>query len=90
MDWIDIHSNNAAVEEVGAELEFVRERLHLRDSAGAIQVGSDAFLALWTLSPKQKWLARIGALPLVRTLFRWSYNGFAAGLYRWNRWSGRW
>jgi len=90
IEWIDVHADNAAAAEVGGDLEFVRERLHVVDEAGRINVGADAFLALWRLTPGQGALARIGGLPIVRTLFRWAYNGFAAALYRWNRWSGRW
>lgn len=90
VDWIDVHSDNAAACEVGDDLEFVRERLHLRDESGALQVGSEAFLALWRLTPGQGRLARSRALPIIRPVFRWSYNLFAAGLYRWNRRNGRW
>ena len=90
IDWIDVHADNGAVAEVGADLEFVRERLHVLDQEGAKQVGSEAFRALWALTPRQRWLARLSGLPLVRSLWRWSYNGFAAALYRWNRLRGRW
>lgn len=88
--WIDVHSNNEAVTQIGAGLEFVRERLHVVDEAGTIQVGSQAFSALWKLTPGQKRLAQVSGLPILRDLFRWSYNGFAAVLYRWNRLKGRW
>ena len=90
VDWVDVHADNAAAIEVGADLEFVRERLHVVDEAGAVRVGSEAFRALWDLTPNQGWLARLSGLPLVRGLWRWSYNGFAAALYRWNRRRGRW
>ena len=90
IDWIDVHADNGAVAEVGAELEFVRERLHVLDQQGVKQVGSEAFRALWALTPRQRWLAWLSGLPLVRSLWRWSYNGFAAALYRWNRLRGRW
>ena len=90
VEWIDVDADPAAVTELGADLEFVRERLHLRDSKGAIRVGSEAFLALWALSPRWRWLARLGALPGLRPLFGWCYNRFAARLYRWNRRHGRW
>ena len=90
MEWIDVHLDNEAVTEISADLEFVRERLHVVDESDMIQVGSEAFLALWKLTSDQRWIAWLSGLPIIRTLFRWSYNIFAAVLYRWNRWKGRW
>ena len=90
VDWIDVHANKGAASEVGADLEFVRERLHVVDDSGAVRVGSEAFAALWAVTPNQEWLAKLSGLPVVRSLFRWFYNGFAAALYRWNRRRGRW
>ena len=90
VDWIDVHADNEAVKEIDADLEFVRERLHVVDEAGVLQVGAAAFHALWQLSPRQRWLARMSGLPILGSLIRWSYNRFAALLYRWNRWYGRW
>lgn len=90
VEWIDVHLDNEAVTQINADLEFVRERLHVVDEAGRLQIGSTAFSALWKLTPRQGWLGRVSDLPVVRDLFRWSYNRFAALLYRWNRWNRRW
>ena len=90
VEWIDIHSNSEAVNDIGARREFVRERLHVVDEKGEIKIGADAFEALWSRTQGQKWLARVIRLPLVHVLARWSYNAFAAGLYAWNRARGRW
>ena len=90
VEWIDVHANNEAVAELGADLEFVRERLHVVDESGQIQVGAKAFSALWEKTPGQSAYARFSELPIVRSLFRWAYNGFAALLYRWNRRNKRW
>ncbi len=90
VDWIDVHADNEAVEEIDADLEFVRERLHVVDEAGVLQVAAEAFQALWQLSPRRRWLARMSGLPILGSLIRWSYNRFTALLYRWNRWYGRW
>ena len=90
VEWIDIHTRPDRLEEIAAEQEFVRERLHVLDSDGNLAIGEQAFAALWQKTPKQRWLARLVSLPGVRTLARWSYNAFAAGLYRWNRAKGRW
>lgn len=90
VEWIDVHADNAAAAEVGAELEAVRERLHVIDSDGRTRVGSDAFSSLWSITPGQGWRARLADLPGVGATLRWLYDRFAALLYRWNRWNRRW
>lgn len=90
IDWIDVHTNKNAVAEIGGDLEFVRERLHVMDRDGQLKIGAEAFVAIWGLTPGQGALVRLGGLPVLRTLFRWAYNLFAAVLYRWNRWHRRW
>ncbi|MGH8175337.1 MAG: thiol-disulfide oxidoreductase DCC family protein [Steroidobacter sp.] len=90
IDWIDIHRDPQRVADIGASQEFVRERLHLLDENGDVQVGSDAFHALWKRTPGQRHLARFIDLPVIRTAVRWTYNAFAALLYSWNRANRRW
>jgi len=90
IEWIDVHTDNESVKDLNADLAFVRERLHVVDTEGQKRVGADAFTALWALSPRQRAFSCIGRLPILRTLFGWIYNAFAAGLYRWNCAKGRW
>ena len=90
VEWIDIHKNANAVGEIGAEREFVRERLHVVDEQGELKVGADAFEVLWRHTPGQTRRARFMRLPVVHTLSRWLYNIFAAGLYALNRARRRW
>ena len=84
IEWIDVHRDNIAVAQLGAELEFVRERLHVVDAAGETHIGMEAFAALWLLSPRQRCLGRIARWPVIRPVLRAMYNLFAARLYRWN------
>lgn len=90
IDWIDVHRNPDAVTALGKGLEEVRERLHVTDSAGRTWVGADALSQLMLATPGQKLLGRVGRWPVVRTLARVGYNGFARLLYRWNRRRGHW
>lgn len=90
MQWKDVHADNALAGEVGAEQEFVRKRLHVVDDAGVLHVGFDAFVALWRVTPGQRWLAAVFSLPGLRHLGRLAYNGFAWALYRWNRAKKHW
>jgi predicted DCC family thiol-disulfide oxidoreductase YuxK len=84
IQWADVHGDNKLVSEVDADLEFVRERLHVVDENGKLHVGFDAFLAIWKNSTSERWKAAVFGLPVIRQLCRVAYNLFAAALYRWN------
>ncbi|HEU4590917.1 MAG TPA: DUF393 domain-containing protein [Steroidobacteraceae bacterium] len=90
IQWADVHRDNALAAEVEADLEFVRERLHVVDEAGKLHAGFDAFLEIWRNSPTERWKARILGLPLIRQVCRIAYNLFAVMLYKWNKSNRRW
>lgn len=90
IQWNDIHKDNSLVSDVNAELEFVRERLHVVDEKGSLQIGFDAFLVIWRNSPSEIWKYKFFNLPLVKHACRLLYNLFAAALYRWNRSKKHW
>lgn len=90
IEWIDVHHAPDAVADVGAGLEDVRERLHVRDAEGRVLVGADAVAFVMGTRPGQRWLGRLSALPGVQSVMRWAYDAFARVLYRWNRGRGRW
>lgn len=90
VEWIDVHHNPQAVAEVGADLETVRETLHVKTADGEIARGADAFAALWSRTPGQNWAARLVRLPGLHALSQWLYKVFARLLYRWNRSKGHW
>lgn len=85
VDWVDVHNSPGAVSETGNPLEQVRERLHVKDDSGRLRIGIDAFIYLWQQTPNQRWLANLLQLPVIGSLTRLAYNGFARLLYRWNR-----
>jgi predicted DCC family thiol-disulfide oxidoreductase YuxK len=90
IQWNDVHKDNGLASEVEADLAFVRERLHVVDENGKIEVGFDAFLAIWRNSPKETWKARLLGLPVIRQACQLAYNLFAAALYRWNQSRKHW
>ena len=90
VEWIDVHADNQAAAEIGADLEFVRERLHVVDAQGGLHVGADAITELMAATPRRHWAARLVRLPVVRQSARLAYNAFAVLLYRWNRWRRHW
>ena len=90
VEWQDVHLDNELVEDLDAPLEFVRERLHVVDENGKLQVGYDAFITIWRNSPGEKWKASLSSLPLIKPLLNAAYNVFARALYRWNRSRNHW
>ena len=90
VEWLDVHVNPGLVKEVGADLESVRERLHVKNEDGSIRIGADAITALFEKTRGQKWLAKILGIPVFLALASAAYNGFARLLYRWNRKKGHW
>ncbi|MBM3619538.1 MAG: DUF393 domain-containing protein [Alphaproteobacteria bacterium] len=90
VEWIDVHSQPERAAEVGAPLEAIRERLHVKEADGSIGVGVDAFERLWSRTRGQRWLGALARLPGLRQLGQLAYNLFARWLYRRNRAKGRW
>lgn len=90
VEWIDIHLKPELASDAGSDLETIRERLHVRDADGSVLVGADAFAALFQRTAGQKWMAKFLAVPGIHWLGQISYNGFARGLYLWNRAKKRW
>lgn len=88
VDFVDVHTQPERATELGIEPELLRERLHVREADGSLQVGDRAFVALWARTRGQRWMAW-----LVRPL-HWLtgplYNRVARLLYRWNRRRGHW
>ena len=88
LEWVDVHAQPALADELGIDLEALREQLHVRDATGRWHVGDQAFTLLWSQTRGQRWLAAL-ARPfgwLTGPLYRW----FARRLYRWNRRRGHW
>ena len=65
VEWIDVHAHPEAVDELGVNLEAVRERLYVRDAEG-VKIGADAAAALWSHTRGLRWLARLLAHPRMR------------------------
>jgi 2-polyprenyl-6-hydroxyphenyl methylase/3-demethylubiquinone-9 3-methyltransferase len=90
LQWVDVHRQPEAVAEIGAALEDVRERLHVRDAEGTVHVGSEALAELWSRGAGPRRMARVLRIGGVARLASAAYDRFAAALYRWNVSRGRW
>lgn len=90
IDFRDINLQPDALAAYGASLEDIRHRLHATDEAGRLLVGADVAIAIWRLTPGERWLALLAGNPIARPVTRFLYNRFADRLYAWNRRKGRW
>jgi predicted DCC family thiol-disulfide oxidoreductase YuxK len=86
----DINLAPDALAKFGASLEDIRRRLHAIDENDRLIVGADVAIAIWRLTPGQRWLAALLGNPVARPITRLAYDQFADGLYAWNRRKGRW
>ena len=90
IEFRDINEQPDALKQFGASLDDIRRRLHATDEAGRLVVGADVAIALWRLTPGQRWLATLFgnrvALPVTQVV----YDRFADLLFAWNRRAGRW
>jgi predicted DCC family thiol-disulfide oxidoreductase YuxK len=90
VDWLDVHANPALANELGIDLESIREQLHVKSADGSVRVGVDAFATLFEQTRGQKWLGRLLSLPVIHRSSQIAYRIFARILYIWNRSRRRW
>jgi len=86
--FVDVNAQPALAQELGIDIERLRERLHVRGADGQLVEGERAFTLLWSHTPGQRWMACL-ARP-----FGWLsgplYRLVARALYGWNRRRGHW
>ena len=90
IEFRDINEEPAALSRYGASLDDIRRRLHATDEAGRLIVGADVAVALWRITPGQRWLAALLGNRLALPVTRFCYDRFADLLFAWNRRQGRW
>jgi predicted DCC family thiol-disulfide oxidoreductase YuxK len=90
VEFRDINLEPQALAAHGASLEDVRRRLHATDEAGRLIVGADVAIAVWRVTPGERWLGALFGNRLARPVTRLVYDRFADLLYAWNRRKGHW
>ncbi len=86
----DINAEPDALAAYGASLDDVRRRLHATDDTGRLIVGADVAIAIWQVTPGERWMATLVGNRLVLPLTRVVYDRFADLLFAWNKWKGHW
>jgi predicted DCC family thiol-disulfide oxidoreductase YuxK len=59
----DINLEPEALAGHGVTLEDIRRRLHATDASGRLLVGADVIIAVWRLTPGERWLAVLAGPP---------------------------
>jgi predicted DCC family thiol-disulfide oxidoreductase YuxK len=86
----DINAEPAALATFGATLDDVRRRLHATDAQGRLIVGADVAIAIWRMTPGERWIATLLGNPVMLPATRFVYDRFADVLFAWNKRRGRW
>ena len=84
IDWVDITNNVAAEDETSKDDKTLLRRLHVIED-GKVFEGAEAFLLVWKKIPKYKFLYKFFKLPIIFTLFKFTYEIIAFFLYLKNR-----
>jgi predicted DCC family thiol-disulfide oxidoreductase YuxK len=90
IEFRDIGLEPDALAAFGAGVEDVRRRLHAVDADGRLLVGADCAIAIWLVTPGDRWLGLVFGRPALRPIARFGYDRFADLLYAWNRRMGHW
>ena len=75
--WRDIANEPQHLKEINVSQSYALKRLHVIDQDGKIQIGVDAFIAIWRKIPRWRLLAFLCALPGIKFTLGVLYNRFA-------------
>jgi predicted DCC family thiol-disulfide oxidoreductase YuxK len=90
VQWHDLGSDPEALASFGIDRAGAKRRLHVRDEAGRMHSGVDAFILIWQRMPRYRSLARFVGRRGVRPVAALVYDKLLAPLlFHWNRWRGR-
>lgn len=75
LKWLDVAKPQATLPFGGTQSTYL-SRFHVQRSDGQMLSGAAAFVALWSVLPGWRWLARLASLPAVTPLLELAYRGF--------------
>ena len=84
IDWVDITANELAVKETSKNSKELLRRLHVKEGEKVLE-GAEAFLLLWKKIPKYKFLYNFFKLPIIFSIFSFTYEIVAFFLYLKNK-----
>ena len=81
-EWRDIANQADYLDGTGLSQADALRYLHVRDKAGHMQIGVDAFICIWREMRFWSLLAVIASLPVIRPILRRAYIAFANYRFR--------
>ena len=84
IDWVDITANESAVKETSKNSKELLRRLHVKEGEKVLE-GAEAFLLLWKKIPKYRFLYNFFRLPIIFSIFSFTYEIVAFFLYLKNK-----
>ena len=84
IDWVDITANELAVKETSKNSKELLRRLHIKEGEKVLE-GAEAFLLLWKKIPKYRFLYNFFRLPIIFSIFSFTYEIVAFFLYLKNK-----
>jgi len=84
IDWVDITANESAAKETSKNSKELLRRLHVKEGEKVLE-GAEAFLLLWKKIPKYKFLYNFFRLPIIFSIFSFTYEIVAFFLYLKNK-----
>ena len=81
-EWIDIVKNPEKFTQMGYTLEEGLKILHVKKDSNSMQIGVNAFIAIWQQLPYWCFAAKIAALPIINPLLQFTYKHLAAYRYK--------
>ncbi|AMO58054.1 thiol-disulfide oxidoreductase DCC family protein [Endozoicomonas montiporae] len=75
VEWFDITGQEQALNERGIDPRQAMLQLHTQTSDGNTFVSIDSYALLLEQLPRWRWLGKLMALPVIKPVLRWSYDG---------------
>ena len=72
IDWVDINKDHTFYTDISKNKNQVIRRLHVKNN-NEVLVGIDAFIFIWSMIPRYKFLSNILKLPI---LYQLSFIGY--------------
>lgn len=77
LEFIDIADPKFSAVAEGLDPVRVNREMHVRDEAGALHYGVDAFIELWRILPGYQRLSRWAKMPGINPILQVGYHAFA-------------